>query len=91
VGKGQPEGTSWHLNKNRVASRGDEKLGLSDAQLVMAKIRAREGSGSGAVSDTHYREVRNKPLLMIHSLKPKDDAVPGPIAAFGIRRPSMSS
>lgn len=28
VGKGQPVGTSWHLNKDRVASRGDERLGL---------------------------------------------------------------
>lgn len=43
--------------------------------------------GLGAVSDTHYREVREKPLLMIHSLEPKGDSVAGPIAAFGISFP----
>ena len=43
--------------------------------------------GSEAVSDTHYRMVRNKPLLMIHSLEPKGDAVTGPIAAFGMSFP----
>jgi len=30
--------------------------------------------------------VRNKPLLMIHSLEPKGD-VEGPIAAFGVSFP----
>jgi hypothetical protein len=41
----------------------------------------------GAVSDTHYRMVRDRPLLMIHSLEPRDGAVPGPIAAFGVSFP----
>lgn len=88
VGKGQPNGTSWRLNKDRVASRGDEKLGLSEIQRMEAEKLAAEGAdGSGAVSDTHYRMVRNKPLLMIHSLEPKDGALPGPIAAFGVSFP----
>jgi len=87
VGKGQPEGTSWHLNKDRVASRGDEKLGLSDAQLEEAETLARGRDGTGAVSDTHYRMVRNKPLLMIHSLEPKGESVTGPVAAFGVSFP----
>ncbi len=43
--------------------------------------------GSGAVSDTHYRMVRNRPLLMIHSLEPRDGALTGPIAAFGVSFP----
>ncbi len=87
VGKGQPEGTSWHLNKDRVASRGDEKLGLSDPQRREAETLARGKDGTGAVSDTHYRMVRNKPLLMIHSLEPKGAAVTGPVAAFGVSFP----
>lgn len=87
VGKGQPNGTSWRLNKDRVASRGDEKLGLSDTQREEAEMMATGEDGSGAVSDTHYRMVRNKPLLMIHSLEPKSEAVTGPIAAFGISFP----
>lgn len=87
VGKGQPNGASWHLNKDRVASRGDEKLGLSDAQRNEAETLARGEDGTGSVSDTHYRMVRDKPLLMIHSLEPKGEAVAGPVAAFGVSFP----
>jgi hypothetical protein len=80
------EGAIWKLNKDRVASRGDEKLGLSDAQKAAAVALA-EGRTDGGVSDTHYREVRSKPLLMLHSLHPKSDQVQGPIAAFGMSFP----
>ena len=31
--------------------------------------------------------VRNKPLLMIHSIEPKGEGVTGPIAAFGLSFP----
>jgi Z1 domain len=87
VGKDQPNGTAWRLNKDRVASRSDEKLGLSDAQCEEAKALAGGEDGTGAVSDTHYRMVRNKPLLMLHSLEPRGEAVPGPVAAFGVSFP----
>ncbi|MGK2914846.1 MAG: Z1 domain-containing protein [Porticoccaceae bacterium] len=87
VGKGQPNGTSWRLNKDRVASRGDEKLGLSDAQRDEAESLAGGENGAGAVSDAHYRMVRNKPLLMIHSLEPKGESVAGPVAALGVSFP----
>ncbi|RLP24862.1 Z1 domain-containing protein [Mesorhizobium sp. YM1C-6-2] len=87
VGKDQPNGTAWRLNKDRVASRGDEKLGLNDAQRTEAEALAVGEDGTGALSDTHYRMVRNRPLLMIHSLEPRDGAVVGPIAAFGMSFP----
>ncbi len=87
VGTDQPNGASWRLNKDRVASRGDEKLGLSESQREEAVKLAHGESGTGAVSDTHYRMVRNKPLLMIHSLEPKGNGVTGPIAAFGVSFP----
>ncbi|WKV52374.1 Z1 domain-containing protein [Dickeya fangzhongdai] len=86
VGRDQPKGTAWHLNKGRVASRGDEKFGLSDTQCDEARSLAGYKDGS-AISDTHYRMVRNKPLLMLHSLEPKGDTVVGPIAAFGVSFP----
>jgi hypothetical protein len=86
VGKSRLEGSIWKLNKDRVASRGDEKLGLSGPQQDAAKALA-AGNDGGAVSDTHYREIRNKPLLMLHSLHPKSDEVKGPIAAFGMSFP----
>lgn len=85
LGKDQPSGTAWRLNKDRVASRSDEKLGLSDAQREEAEALAAGEDGTGAVSDTHYRMVRNKPLLMIHSLEPRGET--RPIAAFGVSFP----
>jgi hypothetical protein len=87
VGEKQPEGSSWRLNKDRVASRGDEKLGLTDEQVREAQHIAQTDEGSGAVSDAHYRMVRNKPLLMVHSLQPKGEGVTGPVAAFGVSFP----
>ncbi|RXV72269.1 endonuclease [Burkholderia stabilis] len=82
------DGTAWQLNKDRVASRGDEKLGLSEDQQTQAELDAASGDNPGAPSDTHYRGVRGKPLLMIHSLDPHgDDRVKGPIAAFGVSFP----
>ena len=83
-------GGAWQLNKDRVASRGDEQLGLSDSQIAKAGLLASEDEKSKRKkpSDTHFREMRNKPLLMIHSLQPHgNDAVTGPIPAFGVSFP----
>ncbi|MCG2839950.1 DEAD/DEAH box helicase family protein [Sandaracinobacter sp. RS1-74] len=81
-------GTAWQLNKDRVASRGDEKLGLTDDEQAKAATLAASGPKPVEPSDTHYREIRNKPLLMIHSLQPGDGTrVMGPIAAFGVSFP----
>jgi hypothetical protein len=91
VAEDQPKGTSWHLNKDRVASRGDEALGLSDPQIDLARTNAKDSakpSGTGEPSDTHFRRARNKPLLMIHSLKSRDsEKIPHPVAAFGVSFP----
>jgi hypothetical protein len=82
------EGTAWTLNKDRVASRGDEKLGLTQTQQAAAEKLAASAESPVKPSDTHYREIRNKPLLMIHSLSPHDKpSVEGPIAAFGVSFP----
>lgn len=87
VGVGQPDGTSWTLNKRRVASRGDERLGLTEAQVEEARLLARVDDNEAPVSDVHYRMVRDKPLLMLHSLEPRSDVVAGPVAAFGMSFP----
>lgn len=85
---GDLQDKAWRLNKDRVASRGDEKLGLNKVQQEEAEKLAASGENPVAPSDTHYREVRNKPLLMIHSLEPhSDDRVQGSIAAFGVSFP----
>lgn len=81
----------WKTAKYRVASRGDEKLGLSDPQLNRAEHDADSEDPPVQPSDTHYRAVRNKPLLMIHVLKPKakgEQAAPDVrVPAFGISFP----
>ena len=81
---------SWRLNGYRVASRGDEKLGLTQTQILEAEAKAQEGGGNEGKkpSDTHYRSVRNKPLLMLHVLAPKDtDKVYERVPAFGLSFP----
>jgi hypothetical protein len=82
----------WILNKYRVASRGDEKLGLTPPQLAAAVAGAASDeaneSKDKAPSDYHYRVVRQKPLLMIHVLAPTGNPdVTGRIPAFGVSFP----
>jgi hypothetical protein len=89
--KGVKDG-GWILNKYRVASRGDEKLGLSPTQVAAAVANAladeTNESKDKAASDYHYRVVRNKPLLMIHVLAPTGNPeVTGRIPAFGVSFP----
>lgn len=81
---------AWRLKKSRVASRGDEKHGLSPEQQEKAEKLANSKDNPVEPSDIHYREIRNKPLLMIHSLAPKDanqHDITYPIAAFGVSFP----
>ena len=74
---------TWRMSKDRVASRGDEKLGLTEQQKQEATDMA--GEGDKNPSDIHYRSVRNKPLLMIHVISPADQQQRVP--AFGISFP----
>ena len=73
----------WRMSKDRVASRGDEKLGLTEQQQREAENSAHKESKKP--SDKHYRSVRNKPLLMIHVIKPGDQEQRVP--ALGISFP----
>lgn len=81
----------WRLNGYRVASRGDEKLLLSDEQVARAVALAasnEEKKSDSAPSDYHYRIERKKPLLMVHVLEPKDHpGLSGRIPAFGVSFP----
>lgn len=76
----------WRVKKDRVASRGDEKLGLSQEQQTQAQELVEDDNKQP--SDFHYRTVRNKPLLMVHLLdlgKGEDRQVGVP--AYGISFP----
>jgi len=80
------EGGYWRLAKDRVASRGDEKLGLSDSQKQAAQDLAAE-SGKNP-SDFHYRTIRKKPLLMVHALNlGEGEGSKEDVPAFGISFP----
>lgn len=80
------DGGYWRLTKDRVASRGDEKLGLSDPEKQAAKDLAAE-SGKKP-SDFHYRTIRKKPLLMVHALNlGEEDGSKEDVPAFGISFP----
>ena len=61
------------LPKKRVASRGDEGLGLTMEQWETADAnRLKRRSNSGFI-DLDFRLARNRPLLMIHVLKNTGD------------------
>lgn len=84
----------WLLAGYRLASRGDEKLGLTDDQIAEAQGVAANDKNSKTKkpSDFHYRVVRNKPLLMIHVLEPTDTEIAKlvgqRIPAFGVSFPN---
>ena len=73
----------WFTIKSRVASRGDEKLGLSSEKIAEVK------SENEKPVDCHYRAKRNRPLLMVHSLtlKNRDEIVAKEVPTFGLSFP----
>ena len=79
--KNNNDESALRLSKDRVASRGDEKLGLSDQQIEEARRLAEKEP-----SDVHFRKVRNKPLLMLHILNVGENE-PVRVPAFGISFP----
>lgn len=80
-------GSAWVTSKNRVASRSDEKLGLSDQQKNEAISFAREDGADKQPSDFHYRSVRKKPLLMVHVLETVEGDTNVRVPAFGLSFP----
>ena len=77
----------WRTGKYRVASRGDEKIGLSDSEREEAVAIAKDRNSANP-SDVHYREVRSKPLLMLHVLRLEgENEIQDRVPAFGISFP----
>ncbi len=83
----QQLGDAWRTRKDRVASRGDEKLGLSELQKDEAVKIAREDDQDKKPSDYHFRIVRKKPLLMLHVLNPIAGDANVRVPAFGLSFP----
>jgi hypothetical protein len=85
-------GSGIALNKHRVASRGLEKAGLSEEEVLRAEAKYVEDNPNGKnISDLYYRGQRRRPLLMLHLLdcRSEDDRprFEDGIAAYGISFP----
>lgn len=81
------DGDAWRVSKDRVASRGDEKLGLSTPQREEAAALARDPDKDKKPSDFHFRSVRKKPLLMLHVLGSVGKDTDARVPAFGLSFP----
>jgi hypothetical protein len=78
-------------NKQRVASRGIEKTGLTPEQVAAAEAAYLETHGANANFPDHvYREVRRRPLLIVHLLEMRTADGPSaerPVVAWSISFP----
>ncbi|RYD85845.1 MAG: endonuclease [Verrucomicrobiaceae bacterium] len=82
--------------KRRVASRGVERIGLSDDE--MQNVKEIHGDSKKSIPDHLYRAQRTRPLLMLHLLRTKTkehadaDEVRGEMyAAYGLSFPKLGS
>jgi hypothetical protein len=87
-----PSDNGVALNKRRVASRGLEKAGLTQAQVEEAQNEYKKENGRSInIPDRIYRTVRERPLLMLHLLDIQDESSQSMfehgIAAYGISFP----
>ena len=72
-GRRSDEGTLLITNRQRVASRGLERVGLSEEQIRLAEQEYAEGIDRSPgepinYPDRIYRQVRKYPLLVVHLL-----------------------
>lgn len=78
-------------NKQRVASRGVEKAGLSPEQIANAEAAYRLAEKSDNYPDRIYRKVRERPLLIVHLLtigqEGEDVSAQHPVVAWSISFP----
>ena len=96
-GRGKPdsandERTTLRItNKQRVASRGIEKTGLTPEQVSAAEAAWTKEKGSQNFPDRIYRQVRERPLLIVHMLaigsKEDDLSKSQPVVAWSISFP----
>jgi Z1 domain len=79
-------------NKQRVASRGIEKTGLTSEQVATAEAAWIREKGSQNFPDRIYRQVRERPLLIVHMLaignKEDDLSQAQPVVAWSISFPA---
>ena len=75
----------------RVASRGIEREGLSPDVIARVGEAYRQEKPGKSVPDSRYREVRTRPLLLIHVIEAKKDGTeqdaPEDLIALGLSFP----
>jgi hypothetical protein len=98
-GKRSNTSTLFITNKQRVASRGVEKTGLTSDQIEQAEANYRENhaeprSSEGNYPDWIYRSARERPLLIVHHLAigEEGDDFSGqlPVVAYSISFPQTA-
>lgn len=91
AGRQSDRNTLRVTNKQRVASRGTEKTGLTPGQIVIAETAYRKTEGKENYPDRIYRRVRERPLLIVHLLaigtEDEDLGDTQPIVAWSISFP----
>jgi hypothetical protein len=81
-------------SKYRVGSASDEKAGIDPEKVQSAEEKFRKDKGKNNVPGQVYREIRDRPLLVVHLLKVKGapavlgDLSRDPVAAYSISFPS---
>jgi hypothetical protein len=91
IGSRSDGNTVLVTNKQRVASRGIEQIGLSDSSITQAEENYRHSEGKAGAEtinfpDHIYRERRERPLLVLHLLNlQKDREVAGIIEREPLR------
>ncbi|KIQ97349.1 Endonuclease [Lysobacter sp. A03] len=94
-GTGAHAALSVSKNKRRVASRGQEAAGLTASQRKAVEATWRAEKGDASIPDRLYRDVRERPLLMLHFLDMQvEQSEPGKTkserhAAYGISFPGL--
>ena len=68
-------------SKARVSSRGIEREGIEKIVVERVDAQWRIENGQKSMPDLKYREVRERPLLLLHLVKPYIDGAPHPTAA----------
>lgn len=90
--RSEPGKTLFITNKQRVSSRGIERVGLSSGQIREAEEAYKRGPDSARnFPDRIYRMVRTRPLLVVHLLaigdRDSDLSSQAPVAAWSISFP----
>lgn len=94
-GSGGHSALSVSKNKRRVASRGQEAAGLAPEERKSVEQAWRSEKGDASIPDRLYRNVRERPLLMVHLLDMRvelpESAAPKfeRHAAYGISFPGL--